>query len=70
MTYIPIELAIAGVYFPPLLPAAVLGVSAAVLTAWLLNRDRLSRFFRAPPLVFLAPATIYTGLIGTFIISF
>jgi hypothetical protein len=68
MSYIPIEFAIAGIYLPPLLPASVLGVVSAALTARLLNRYRLSRFFRFPPLVFLALATIYTGLIGTFII--
>jgi len=51
-----------------MLIAGILGVAAAVLTATLLNRFRLSRFFFYPPLVFLALAVIYTGLIGTFII--
>ena len=68
MQYIPSEFAIGGVYFPPLLIAGILGVVASVLTALLLNRYRLSRFFFYPPLVFLALAVIYTGLIGTFII--
>jgi len=40
----------------------------AALTAMLLNRFRLSRFFFYPPLVFVALAVVYTGLIGTFII--
>jgi hypothetical protein len=66
--HIPKEFTIGGVYFPPLLIAGILGVTAAVLTAMLLNRFRLSRFFFYPPLVFLALAVIYTGLIGTFII--
>ena len=68
MYFIPHEFTIGGVYFPPLLIAGILGVTAAVLTAMLLNRCRLSRYFFYPPLVFLALAVIYTGFIGTFII--
>lgn len=68
MSYIPHEFTLGGVYFPPLLIAGLLGVLAAVLTATLLNRYRLSRFFFYPPLVFIALAVIYTGLIGTFFI--
>ena len=68
MQYVPSELAIGGIYFPPLLIAAILGVLAALATAMLLNRYRLSRFFFYPPLVFLALAVIYTGVVGTFVI--
>ena len=68
MQFIPSEFAIGGVYFPPLLIASILGVTAAVLTAFLLNRYRLSRFFFYPPLVFVALAIIYTSVIGTFFI--
>ena len=68
MQYIPKEFAIGGVYFPPLLIASILGVLVAALTAMLLNRYRLSRFFFYPPLVFVALAVIYTWLIGTFFI--
>lgn len=68
MQYIPKEFAIGGVYFPPLLIAGILGVLAAALTAMLLNRYRLSRFFFYPPLVFVALAIIYTWFIGTFFI--
>ena len=68
MTFIPSEFAVGGVFFPPLLIASILGVTAAVLTAFLLNRYRLSRFFFYPPMVFLALAIIYTGVIGTFFI--
>ena len=68
MQYIPSEFAIGGVYFPPLLIAGILGAAAAALTAMLLNRYRLSRFFYYPPLVFLALAVIYTGLLGTFVV--
>ena len=68
MYFLPKEFTTGGVYFPPLLIAAILGVLAAALTAMLLNRYRLSRFLYNPPLVFLALAVIYTGLIGTFLI--
>jgi hypothetical protein len=64
----PHEFAIGGVYMPPLLIAAILGTIAAVATARLLNRYRLSRYFFYPPLVFVALAIIYTVLIGTLII--
>ena len=68
MKFIPHEFFIGEVYFPPLLIAAALGVLLAALTAMLLNSFRLSRFFFYPPMVFLALAVVYTGLIGTFII--
>ena len=68
MYFIPKEFTIGEVYFPPLLIAGILGLAAAVVTAMLLNRFRLSRYFFYPPLVFLALAVIYTVIIGTFII--
>ncbi len=68
MLLIPKEFTIGGVFMPPLLIAGILGVTFAVLTALLLNRYRLSRYFFYPPLVFLALAVIYTIIIGTFIV--
>lgn len=68
MYFIPHEFTIGEVYFPPLLIAGLLGVAAAALTALALNRYRLSRFFFYPPLVFMALAVIYAGLIGMFLI--
>jgi hypothetical protein len=68
-TIIPHEFALGGVYLPPLLIAAFLGALAAVLTARLLNRYRLSRYFFYPPVVFLALTVIYTVSIGTFVIG-
>lgn len=68
MDLIPHEFTVAEVYFPPLLIAALLGLVAATLTARLLNRFRLSRFFFYTPLVLLALAILYTVLIGTFLI--
>jgi hypothetical protein len=68
MNLIPSEFAVGGVYFPPMLIAALLGLVLAWLTAHLLNRYRLSRFFFYPPLVLLALVVIYTIFIGTFVI--
>ena len=68
MQFIPSEVELLGVYFPPLLLVGLLGAVAATATAYALNRYRLSRFFYYPPVVFLALAVIYTGLIGTFVI--
>jgi len=68
MNLIPSEFAVGGVYFPPMLIAALLGLVLAWLTAHLLNRYRLSRFFFYPPLVLLALVVIYTVLVGTFVI--
>ena len=42
----------------------------AGLTAVLLNRYRLSRFFAYPPLIFVALSIIYTSLIGALWIPF
>lgn len=68
MSFIPSEVSVYGVYLPPYLIAGVLGVAAAVLTAMALNRYRLSRYFYNPPLVFLALAVIYGGLISIFLV--
>lgn len=68
MRLVPAEFAIGGVYLPPLLVAATLGLIAAIMTARWLNRSRLSRYFYYPPVVFIAMTAIYTVLIGTFIV--
>lgn len=68
MFLIPSELAIGEVYFPPLLIAAMLGFVLASLSARLLNRYRLSRFFFYPPLVLLALTVIYTVILATLVI--
>ena len=65
---VPHEFAIGGVYLAPLLVAALFGVIAAVVTARLLDRYRLSRYIYSPPLVLLALMILYTVLIGTFIV--
>ena len=68
MYYIPSEFTVGGVYFPPLLIASILGVVTAWMTVMLLNRYRLSRFFYYPPMIFVALAAVYTGIIGTLLI--
>ena len=68
MNLFPSEFDFGGVYFPPLLIAAILGLILGWLTAQTLNRYGLSRFFFYPPLVLLAFAVIYTVLLGTFVI--
>jgi hypothetical protein len=68
MNFIPSEVEIAGVYMPPLLPAGILGLVVMMLTAYLLNRYRLSRYFIFPQLVMLALAAIYTCIIGIWVI--
>jgi hypothetical protein len=65
---VPSEFAIGGVYMPPMLIAAILGMLLAVLTGRMLNRYRLSRYFYYPPLVFLALTVIFTVTVGTFFI--
>ncbi|MDH4031498.1 MAG: DUF1656 domain-containing protein [Chromatiales bacterium] len=69
MNSMPHEFAIAGVYFPPLLIAGIFAVIAALLTARLLDRVRLSKYFFYPPLVLLSLMIVYTVFIGTFIIK-
>jgi len=66
---LPYEFAIGGVYMPPLLVAGLLGALLTVLTAYLLNRYRLSRYFFYPPLVSLSMMVIYTVFIGTYIVG-
>jgi hypothetical protein len=69
MTPIPHEISIAGVYLPPVLIAAVLGVAIALVTTRLLDRHGLSRHFFYPPIVSLSLMLIYTVLISTFVIG-
>jgi hypothetical protein len=68
MSGVPHELAVGGVYVPPMLVAAVLGTLLAVVLARTLNRYRLSAHFFYPPLVFVALAVLFSVLVGTFVI--
>lgn len=65
----PSEVSLGGVYIPPLMLSGVLGLLAAYGIARQLVRRRLSRFFAAPPLVFVVLVIICSGLIETFLIA-
>ena len=69
LTPVPHEFAIGGVYLPPMLIAAIIGIVAALLTTRVFNKLRLPRFFFYPPLVSLALMVIYTIAVGTFVIG-
>jgi predicted MFS family arabinose efflux permease len=58
------------VFIPPLLVAGIFGVIAASLTAKLLNKYRLSKYFIYPQLVMVALMVIYTLLFGWIIMPF
>jgi hypothetical protein len=68
MSLVPHEIALGGVYVPPMLVAAVFGTALAVVAARMLNRSRLSRHFFYPPLVFVALCALFTVFVGTFVI--
>lgn len=68
MSFIPQEISFAGVYFPPLFIAWLLGTVATVITAKWLNKRNLSQYFFYTPLVFLALNIIYTIVFSKFII--
>ena len=67
MSFIPSEVEWFGVYIPPLLIAVGFAVIAMVITTWLLNKYRLSRYFMFPEGVMLAMTSIYTAIIGTWV---
>jgi hypothetical protein len=68
MHLIPREIYLGEIFFPPILLDAALGLIAASLTARLLNRFRVSRYFYHPPLVLISLAVIYTGLFSIFLV--
>jgi hypothetical protein len=61
----PVELSLNGVYYPPWLLAALLGLMLAIVVAALANRTGLSRFVWHPPLFFAALVIACTVLVGT-----
>lgn len=65
---IPAEIALGGIYFPPVMFAVALGTLLAMLLAGVLNRLNLTRFVWHPPLFFLALAVMCTRLVGLFLI--
>ena len=67
-SHLPSEISLGGIYFSPILFAALLGVVIAWVITRLLNRLGLARFIWYPPLFFLALSVICTGFVGYFII--
>jgi hypothetical protein len=61
----PVELSLNGVYYPPWLLAALLGLMLAIVVAALANRTGLSRFVWHPPLFLAALVIACTVLVGT-----
>ena len=62
------EIAIGGIYFPPIMFAILLGVVVAGIIAKLLNRLNLARFIWHPPLFFLALTVVCTRIVSIYII--
>lgn len=62
------ELSFGDLYITPVIPALFLAFLATSITVILLNRLRLSHWFYAPPLAFLAIMTLYTLAIDRWII--
>jgi hypothetical protein len=63
MNQIPHEIAIGGIYMPPLFVAALMGIVLAIIVARILNKYRLSKYFFYPPLVFVAMVVMFTVLV-------
>ena len=68
MRFIPSEVEITGIYFPPSLVNGFLGVILMLLTLYLIRRYRLSRFFVLPQLVLAALWAIYTVILSLWVI--
>ena len=67
-THVPMEIAIGGIYFPPIMFAILLAVVLAGVVAKLLNRFNLTRFIWHPPLFFIALTVVCTRIVDIFII--
>jgi len=70
MNQIPHEIAIGGIYMPPLFMALILGTVLAIVAAKLLNKYRLSKYFYYPPLVFVAMVVIFTVFVEVILFVF
>ena len=65
---VPMEIALGGIYFPPVMFAVLLGMLLAGLVARLLNRLNPTRLIWHPPLFYLAMVVICTRLVDLFIL--
>jgi hypothetical protein len=70
MNRVPHEIAIGGIYIPPLFVALILGTIIAIIIARLLNRYRLSKYLFYPPLVFVAMVVIFTVFVEVIMFAF
>ena len=68
MHFIPSEVEITGVYYPPMLLAGILGAIMMWLTARLIWRYRLFRHFVLPEVVLGALWAIYTVVFSIWVI--
>ena len=59
-----------GLYLAPALVAVIFGVILALLTAKLLNKYRLAKYFSNIPLVFIAMIVIFTLLVDLLFLAF
>ena len=64
----PHELAFSDLYITPVIPALFLAFFVTSITVILLNKMRLSHYFFAPPLSFLAMMSLYLLAIDAWII--
>jgi hypothetical protein len=70
MNQIPHEIALGGIYMPPLFVAALIGIVLAIIAAKILNKYRLSKYLFYPPLVFVAMVVIFTVFAEMILFSF
>lgn len=62
----PHELSVFGVYISPLLVVLVISSLLAVVTVWVLNYTRLSRYLRLHQWIFFVIIVIYGCLLGRY----
>jgi len=66
----PHELQFGAVYVTPVIVVLALSFFATLITAVILNKTKLAKFFYLPSYVFLAIMIIYTVLIDKYFIRF
>lgn len=59
-----------GIYLAPALVATIIGVVLAILTAKILNKYHLAKYFSNIPLVFIAMIVIFTLLVDLLFVAF
>ncbi|WP_295448127.1 DUF1656 domain-containing protein [uncultured Thiodictyon sp.] len=64
MNLVPVDIELSGIYFPPWLGSALLGLALALAITTLANWTGLSRFVWHPPLFFTALVVLCTVVVG------